>query len=101
MEALWDFSFKKFFAPKVIGFLYGLGMFVAGLSCVSVVGLSFKSGFLPGIGALVISPILFLSYIIVIRIILEGMIAVIRVAEESVEISKNMKMTADNTRRIR
>ncbi|NJL83945.1 MAG: DUF4282 domain-containing protein [Chloroflexaceae bacterium] len=100
MDALWDFSFKKFFAPKIAGILYAFGIFFAVLSCLGLIGTNFWIGFLPGVGILIISPIVALFWIICIRIALEGLIAVIRVAEESIEIAKNIKMTADNTNRI-
>ncbi|GEM_PF-1305535 len=100
MDALWDFSFSKFFTPKVVGVLYGLGLFFASLLCLGFIGLGFRGSFLSGVGALIISPIFFLLYVIGIRVGLEGLIAVIRVAEESLKISNNTKVTADNTNRI-
>lgn len=103
MDALWDFSFKKFFAPKVIGILYGMGILVAALGCLFFIRLGFQGGFLPGMGAMFLSPILLLLYVTGIRIALEGLIAVIRVAEESVaiakatvEISKDLKAPANS-----
>ncbi len=101
MDALWDFSFKKFIAPKIVGILYGLAIFTSALIALLFIRFAFRLSFLSGVGSLIIAPIFFIVYVVFSRIFLEGFIALIRVAEESIEIQKNTKLTAENSMRIR
>lgn len=100
MEALFDFSFTKFFAPKVVGIVYGIQMFFIGLFSLGLIVGGFNNGFFPGVGSLIVAPMVFLLLIAINRIFLEGFIALIRVAETSIFISQNTKLTAENTNRI-
>lgn len=99
MDALWDFSFKKFLTPKIIGFLYGLSIIFAALTSIGFAGMGFL-GIFPGPISLLAAPILFVAYVIAFRIALEGLVAIVLIAEESLEISRHTKRTADNTGRI-
>ncbi len=100
MESLFDFSFNKFLAPKIVGVLYGIGMFFAGLVSLSLLAVGFRGGILSGVGTLIVSPIVFLLYIVMIRVGLEGLIATIKVAESSQVIAQHTRQTADNTSRL-
>ncbi|ERN40941.1 hypothetical protein KR51_00025000 [Rubidibacter lacunae KORDI 51-2] len=100
MNALWDFSFKNFFAPKFIGLLYAIGLGLIGLFSLLFLGLGFRSGILAGLLSLILTPVFALLEIIFLRIFLESMIAVIRVAEESIKIAASVKETAENTKTV-
>lgn len=100
MDALWNFSFNKFFTPKVIGFIYGLGLLYGIYRCLSAIFNGFRlGGFLSGIGMFVLAPIVLFVYIVFLRVILESLVAIIKIAEESVSISKATQLTAENTRK--
>ncbi|MBW4643656.1 MAG: DUF4282 domain-containing protein [Goleter apudmare HA4340-LM2] len=93
-EILFDFSFSEFIALKVIGVLYGIAIFFAGIGALAILGGGFRQGFLPGIFSLIITPLFFLLYVILIRIGLEGLIVAFRTAE-------NTGRTATNTEYLR
>lgn len=97
MNVLWDFSFKKFITPKVVGIVYGIGMFIAGIMCLTLLNLGFQGGFLSGVGTLALSPIIFLGYTIIVRIYLESLVASIKIAENTLEMVENTKLLLRNS----
>jgi uncharacterized membrane protein len=88
---LFDFSFSEFIALKIVGILYGLGICFAGILALGVAANSFNAGFVPGVVGLLFAPIIFLLYILFIRIALEGMIVAFRTAENTSRIAENTK----------
>jgi apolipoprotein N-acyltransferase len=91
-ELLFDFSFSRFLALRIIGFLYGLGIFFAGILTLIIIIGAFSSGFWSGLGSLVISPIVFLLYLIGVRMVLEGFVASIRTAENTTQLVEYTKI---------
>ncbi|BAZ40874.1 hypothetical protein NIES4101_68350 [Calothrix sp. NIES-4101] len=88
---LFDFSFSEFLALKIVGVLYGIGMFFAGIFTLGIAVNSFRVGFASGVVGLILAPIIFLLYILFIRIALEGMIVAFRTAENTARIAENTK----------
>jgi cytochrome c oxidase assembly factor CtaG len=99
MNALFDFSFTKFLAPKVVGILYGIGIFFVGLTILILVGASFQKSAIGGLMTLLFSPVLFLLYVVMLRIGLEGLVSTIKVAENSQAILQQMQ-TMENPNRL-
>ncbi|MBD2694926.1 DUF4282 domain-containing protein [Anabaena catenula] len=91
---LFDFSFSEFITPSIIGVLYGIGMFFAGLGGLGIILSGFNQGFFPGIVSLLLAPLVFFLYIIFIRVGLEGLLVAFRTAA-------NTGRTADNTESLR
>ncbi|MGF1482551.1 MAG: DUF4282 domain-containing protein [Cyanophyceae cyanobacterium] len=91
-RSLFDFSFSHFVAIKVVGVLYAVGIFFAALFAFVVVTGGFNRGFLSGVGSLIVAPLIFLLYIIFIRISLEALVAGIRTAENTARIAENMQL---------
>lgn len=87
---LFDLSFSEFIAVQIAGVLYGIGILLIGLFCIAgiLVGLSQGAG--PGLGALIVMPLLFLVYVIFFRIALESFIAAIRTAENTSRIASSI-----------
>ena len=71
IKALFDFSFSEFIVPKIIKFLFMLGMVVAGLAALVFIVAGFANGAGAGILCLILSPVIFLLYVIMARIWLE------------------------------
>jgi hypothetical protein len=88
---LFEFSFSRFIGIKVIGVLYAIGIFFAGLFALIALVTGFSQGFLQGIGALIIAPLIFLLYVILIRIGLEGFAAALRTAENTTQLVEYAK----------
>jgi len=86
---LFDFSFSEFVAIKVIKLLYVLGVLLAAFGAISVIVKSFASSTLTGVIVLIISPLIFLLYLILIRIWLEVLIVIFRIADNIKEIAEH------------
>jgi len=87
--SLFDFSFTEFITTKLIKFLYGLGMLLGALMALALIIGGFAQSAIVGILFLVLSPLVFLLYVIGARVWLELVIVVFRVAEHTAEIAKN------------
>ncbi len=100
LSDLFDISFSKFIAPRIVGLLYLVGILFAGLFSLTFIfgsiGAIFTGGqstFL-GILGLLLSPLMFLLYVTFVRVGLEGMVVGFRTAE-------NTARTAENTEYLR
>jgi hypothetical protein len=88
-DALFDFSFSQFVTTRVIKFLYILGIGAAGLASISWVVTAFRTvGILAGILALLVSPIVFLFFVLWARVSLELVAVVFRIANYTAEIAR-------------
>ena len=87
-SSLFDFSFSRLVATRVIKVLYVLLLVVVGLGLLAFVIAAIASG---GAGsiviALIVGPIVALLYIIYARILLEVLIAIFRILETNREIA--------------
>jgi hypothetical protein len=90
-QALFDFSFKEFVTPKIIKILYGLGIFLAAIAALGLIVRGFDNSFLKGLLILIVSPFVFIVYTILVRIWLEIVIALFRIADNVGEIAKVKK----------
>ena len=97
LSDLFDFSFSKFIAPRIVGLLYLLGILFSGLYALIITFgaiSALASGTQWGVLVLIFAPLMFLLYVIFIRVALEGMIIGFRTAE-------NTARTAENTEYLR
>lgn len=84
LHPLFDFSFNQFITSKVVKFLYGLSILAAALMAILFVifGFNISIGF--GVFALLIgAPLIFLLTLIYSRVLLETIIAIFRIAENT------------------
>lgn len=86
--SLFDFSFTEFITTKMIKFLYGLGMLLGGVVALGMIIAGFAQSAIIGIVFLVLSPLIFLLYVIGARVWLELVIVLFRIAEHTAEIAK-------------
>lgn len=92
---LFDFSFSDFVALKIVSLLYGLGIGIAGIMSIAIIIGGFSIGSVQGIASLIIAPIVFLLYVVFIRIGLEAFIASIRTAENTGRIYEHIRRTGE------
>ena len=98
LKSLFDFSFSHFITTKIIKFLYGISIAFGGLAALFLFIDGIKSGFGRGrstaegililIGLLILIPLLFLLYAMFMRVYLEVIIVIFRIAEHTSEIAK-------------
>jgi uncharacterized membrane protein len=91
---LFDYSFSNFITIQIIGIVYIIGIIFSGLFSIVSIATSFYQGFWAGILALIVAPLSFLVGTIILRIILESVIVVFRIAQ-------NTSHTAENTKDLR
>ncbi len=83
---LFDFSFRDFITPTIISILYGIFLVLAGLGAIAFIVNGFRMGVGYGIIFLIVSPLVFLLIAIIYRILLEAMIALIRIAQNTTDL---------------
>lgn len=91
-QALFDLSFRRFITVRLTGLLYALALAIGALRALvygfSGFGESFGRGFLQ---LFILAPLGFLLYAILVRILLEGVVSLIRVAENTTEMVETLK----------
>lgn len=81
LGALFDFSFSEFITTKIIKVLYALAIVISGLVSIGWILKGFSLSFSAGLLALILIPLIFLLYVIAVRIWLELVIVIFRIAE--------------------
>ncbi|MEN6479191.1 MAG: DUF4282 domain-containing protein [Anaerolineales bacterium] len=82
-QALFDTSFSELITPKIIRVLYMIGIVIAGIVALAFIISGFGRGIGLGILSLILSPILFVLYVIMFRVGLETLIVVFQIAENT------------------
>ncbi|MGH6629963.1 MAG: DUF4282 domain-containing protein [Burkholderiales bacterium] len=95
--SLFDFTFTELITPKVIKFLYIIGMLFAGIAAVVFIIAGFAQHWAAGILFLILSPVIFLLYVIGARVWLEILILWFRFVEHTGDIAKNTGEIAKKT----
>ncbi|MGH8030016.1 MAG: DUF4282 domain-containing protein [Arenimonas sp.] len=80
LRELFDFQFSTFLTTRMLPGVYGFGILLAALFTVYLVVLRFRASTAEGVAWLVIGPLLFFGLITALRITLEFVLAVFRVA---------------------
>ena len=86
-QALFDLSFREFITIRIIKFLYIVGIVCCGLAAVGLLAAGLMQGGV-GILSIVIAPIAFILWVISLRVWLELVIVVFRIADNSEIIAK-------------
>ena len=81
MRALFDFSFSQFVTTRLVRLLYAIEIVIAALVAIGVIIWRFSEGVGSGIVALIVAPLVFLLVVIFIRVQLEIIIVIFRIAE--------------------
>ena len=81
-NALFDFSFKEFVTVKIIKVIYAIGILFAAVGSLMLLIKGFQVNFLLGILALVLTPVIFIIYTILVRVYLEIVIVLFRISED-------------------
>ncbi len=88
LGALFDFSFSEFITIKLIRILYILGIIFSTIVAIIFIVSGFNISTGVGIIFLILSPIIFLLYVILIRIWLEIIIVVFKIAENTKKLAE-------------
>lgn len=83
---LFDLSFSEFITLQIIKYLYIASAVFSGIVSLGVLGGGFAAiryDFLKGITGILLSPVTFILLVILFRLLLEGVVAVFRIAENT------------------
>ena len=94
-RALFDFSFTQFVTEKIIIALYVLAIVLFLFVVIFGVVTAFSQGFFEGIIGLIFSPVVLLVYIIIVRVWLEFIVVVFRIADHAQQIAVNTQKGED------
>jgi hypothetical protein len=89
---LFDTSFRSFITPSIISLVFILLVILAGIFTLIVVAAAFNESSGAGLVTLILSPVVFLLYVILARMYLELVVVLFRV-------EANTRDMADGTRR--
>lgn len=82
--ALFDFSFSRFVSVSLIRVAYILALLVGLFIVVATVVMTFfNTGFLAGIFSLIIAPIAFIVFAVIVRVWLEFVVVIYRIADHT------------------
>jgi len=88
LGALFDFSFSEFITIKLIKILYILGIIFSTIVAIVFIVSGFNISTGVGIIFLILSPLIFLLYVILIRIWLEIIIVIFKIAENTKQLAE-------------
>lgn len=80
LRELFDMQFTTFMATRMLPFVYGFGIVLAALFTAYLVFQSFRQSTIEGFAWLAVGPLVFLGLVTALRITLEFVLAVFRVA---------------------
>ena len=80
---LTDLSFKRFVTPRLIRLIYCISLIAAALSAAAWMASGFQTSMFYGVFTIVTGPLAFFIYMLTARVILEFMLAVFRIAENT------------------
>ena len=94
IAVLFDLSFTEFITTRVIKVFFILGVVFAALITLMVIVGGFQVGSAVGVIVLLLSPVLFLLYILMLRLWCEFIIVVFRIAENTGRMAEQGRVTA-------
>jgi len=97
MASLFDFSFRDFVTPRIIGILYAVLLVLTGIGAILMVAMMFAIG--PGYGVvtlLVIAPLYFFLSILGYRVVLELIVVIHRMRHEVTDIHSTITKIQDS-----
>lgn len=78
---LFDFSFSEFIVPKVIQTLFVIGILGAAIGAFFFIAWGFKASFFAGLLTIILSPVVFVIYVILVRVYLEVVMVLFRISD--------------------
>ena len=88
-----DFDFKKFVTPTIIKIAYALAIVLAFVMTINFVVVGFRSSELAGVIRLLVAIFAYVFYMLILRIILEILIALFRSATAKLPKDENIELT--------
>lgn len=90
-SSLFDFTFSSFVTLRFIKVLYGVFMAIAGIIALGLFFAVASQGGVAIVLALIVGPIAFLLYLLVYRVLLEFVVVIFRIAENTSIMATNSR----------
>jgi hypothetical protein len=87
-NSLFDFSFSSFITPKIIKVLFVIGIVLSVIYAIAIIATAFAAHIALGIVVLILSPIVFILFVLAIRVYLEILIIMFRIQNDVAEIKE-------------
>lgn len=94
LAPLLDVRFTRFITVKIVQVLYVVGVAVIGLYTLGGVVMSFSAGFGTGVLGLILAPVVFLLSVLVLRVYLEVVAVLFRIAENTTRLADAAERSA-------
>jgi len=91
---LFDFSFAEFVTTRIIKLLFAIAIIAAAVVAISLIVSGFGTGVGKGILLLILSPVIFILYVLGARVCLELIIVMFRIAENTGKLLEQTKPPA-------
>ena len=88
---LFDFSFSRFITARIIKVLYILAILGLGLMCLMMFVAGITQGGTSALGAIIGAPLLFFLGLLYVRVLLEVLIVIFRIAENTAEMARRSR----------
>lgn len=88
---LFDFSFSEFIVPQIIKILYGIGILGSALTALWFIVGGFHGSVFTAILAIIFSPVVFVIAVILVRVYLEVVMVLFRIADNTTKMTKEDK----------
>jgi hypothetical protein len=83
LGSIFDLSFTEFITIRIIKLLFILGIIFAAIGTLVLIVTGFSNGIGAGIVSLILSPLIFLVYVLLARVWCEMILVVFRIAEHT------------------
>jgi ABC-type uncharacterized transport system permease subunit len=80
---LFDFSFSEFIVPKIVKILFGIGILAAAIGALAFIVWGFRGSVISGIITIILSPVVFIIYTILVRVYLEVVLVLFKIADNT------------------
>ena len=85
---LFDFSFSEFIVPQILKILYGIGILGSAIVALMFIVSGFHGGVFTAILAIILSPVIFVIAVILVRVYLEVVMVLFRIADNTSKMVK-------------
>lgn len=90
LAALFDLEFNQFITLKLVKVLYVIGMVIAAIATLVFAFSGFQTSAMAGLITLIVSPVVLLLWLLGLRVYLELVVALIRIAQNTSEMLNRM-----------
>jgi uncharacterized membrane protein len=97
LGSLFELSFSSMVTARIIQLLYALALIGIGLLTIVWIAAAFSASEAAGIIVLLFSPLIFLVMTIFVRVYLEAVIVLFKIAESTAEVANNTRRQAPPT----